>query len=66
MLDAGGSEFPRHLKQAENRRDYFAAKAMQGWMATYPSDQAFAGVSADEVARLAYRIADAMLKARSL
>ena len=45
-------------------RDYFAAKAMQGWMATFvdsePSDKTPHGV-----AEFAYQIADAMLKARS-
>lgn len=45
-------------------RDYFAAKAMQGWMASYSPDQTFAGVSAVEVASLAYRVANEMLKAR--
>ena len=38
-------------------RDYFAAKAMTGCL---PGD----GINADDRARWAYRMADAMLKAR--
>lgn len=45
-------------------RDYFAAQAMQGWLATYPDEQRFDEVNGDLVASNAYRIADAMLKAR--
>ena len=42
-------------------RDYFAAKAMQGWTANpLPNDS-----SIQEVAEWAYRQADAMLAARS-
>jgi len=42
-------------------RDWFAAKAMQGWMANgeLPDEQP------DVVARLAYRMADAMLAERN-
>jgi len=43
-------------------RDYFAAKAMQGYCAN-PQDEAW-GVDPYEVARWAYINADAMLKAR--
>jgi len=45
-------------------RDYFAAKAMQGWLATYPNDMAVQDVSPTNIADFAYRMADAMLKAR--
>lgn len=48
----------------QSLRDEFAAKAMQGWMATYSPEQPYATVDATEVAKLSYRIADAMLKAR--
>lgn len=42
-------------------RDYFAAKAMQGWLASFgPTDSP----KASSVANLAYGIADAMLAAR--
>lgn len=74
--DNGGSAFPStepdqagsiHLQHlGMTLRDYFAAKALQGWLASYPRDmkaeQAEAG--AHIVAALAYRMADAMLKAR--
>ena len=40
-------------------RDYFAAKAMQGWLV-----ETSEGVSVTAVARFAYEVADAMLKAR--
>lgn len=42
-------------------RDYFAAKAMQGWLASFgPSDSP----RYSSVAIMAYEIADAMLAAR--
>ena len=47
--------------QGMTLRDYFAAKAMQGFLAS-PLLKTESG--ADEMARNAYRVADAMLKAR--
>ena len=48
-------------------RDYFAAKAMQGWLASYPStteaDTAIDGVSG--IAEFSYAVADAMLAERA-
>ena len=42
-------------------RDYFAAKALQGWLSNPgPSDETI-----NEVAQWSYRMADAMLKART-
>jgi hypothetical protein len=45
-------------------RDYFAAEAMQGWLATYPNDMAVQDVSPTKIADFAYEMADAMLEAR--
>jgi hypothetical protein len=45
-------------------RDYFAAKAMQGWLSTYPTDHAADEVSEETIAEFAYRMADAMMDAR--
>ncbi|HIE9152634.1 TPA: hypothetical protein ACXP7I_003266 [Klebsiella variicola subsp. variicola] len=47
-------------------RDYFAAKAMQGWLASYGDEQRHPvhGQREDEVAEISYKMADAMLKAR--
>ncbi|TCD25019.1 hypothetical protein E0D81_04840 [Lelliottia amnigena] len=47
-------------------RDYFAAKALQGWLASYPDDNRHPVIAgnADEVAMNAYQMADAMLRAR--
>jgi len=72
-INDGGPAFPadelhdqtppyRHLlaSQGMTLRDYFAAKWMQGWMAT-PST---IDVSREECAHEAYRMADAMLAAR--
>jgi len=43
-------------------RDYFAAKAMQGWLSSFgPGD----AVKPEGVANLAYRVADAMIAART-
>lgn len=49
-------------------RDYFAAKAMQGWLSTYGADAPGEAVigGAHGVAGLAYAMADAMLKAREV
>jgi len=43
-------------------RDYFAAKAMQGWLASFGDD---VGVNPDGVAIFAYEVADAMVAART-
>jgi hypothetical protein len=66
-INDGGPAFPRdHRYEGHNGmtlRDYFAAKAMQGFAA----DGAFArdnGLTIDELAEDAYDVADAMLKAR--
>lgn len=47
-------------------RDYFAAKAMQGWLAGYPAGIEHPARSEDDfiIAELSYLMADAMLKAR--
>jgi hypothetical protein len=74
MKDTGGPAFPaHHFDLAENEhgmtlRDYFAAKAMQGMLATSKSLNTEAGLkatSAGDFATLAYLCADAMLEARS-
>ncbi|WP_312227594.1 hypothetical protein [Pseudescherichia sp.] len=47
-------------------RDYFAAKALQGWLSTYGDSRShpvFSG-TVDTVAENAYLLADAMLRAR--
>lgn len=46
--------------QGMDLRDYFAAKAMQGLLATTKEEQWFP----DEVAGISYEVADAMIKAR--
>lgn len=45
-------------------RDYFAGQAVAGWMGTFTDDTDGSDVNVDGVARFAYRVADAMLKAR--
>jgi len=58
--------FPTHKEEGMDLRDYFAARAMQGMLA---HDGVVYGISADiddkSGAERAYRIADAMLKARN-
>ncbi len=64
------SAFPthegNHLKDYSDPgmtlRDYFAASAMQGWLASYGSNDG--APKADTTARMAYEFADAMLRAR--
>ena len=45
-------------------RDYFAAKAMQGWLTTYADNIDCHMVSKTTIAKFSYEVADAMLKAR--
>lgn len=47
-------------------RDYFAAKALSGWLASYPESctHPIVAGNADEVAKHSYMLADAMLRAR--
>ncbi|MEG6305299.1 hypothetical protein UXP06_11975 [Enterobacter ludwigii] len=75
----GGQAFPRQQWEYDGHnnvlqyqedgmtlRDYFAAKAMQGWLASFPADACHPSVSGvcDKVAKQSYELADAMLKAR--
>ena len=64
MKDTGGPAFPHSRLGSDadgmTLRDYFAAKAMLGFLA---SDEASERSAAD-LARAAYMMADAMLKAR--
>jgi len=50
--------------QEMNMRDYFAAKALQGWLSTFTEDGAHEYIHADRLAEFCYRMADEMLKAR--
>ncbi|HHZ7075544.1 TPA: hypothetical protein ACWLWR_000324 [Morganella morganii] len=69
----GGAAFPasghpgkQHLSQeGMTLRDYFAAKAMQGIITTAaaPILTSLAGLD-DDIAKTAYELADAMLRAR--
>lgn len=69
----GGPAFPHDLGHLDapytgglSVRDYFAAKALQGWMATYGEHRHPASDgSCDITAKWAYDLADAMLKARA-
>ena len=45
-------------------RDYFAAKAMQGWLTTFGAEVRCWEVRTEIVAGFAYLMADAMLKVR--
>jgi hypothetical protein len=65
--NTGGPAFPSHGSMGEvahegmTLRDYFAAKAMQGFMANKSNPMHY---QPEEDGRWAYMIADAMLKAR--
>lgn len=72
----GGSAFPvspystdaRHWSDGSEGmtlRDYFAAKAMQGWLASWPEESPSPKhETAQQIAETAYLVADAMLKYR--
>ncbi|EUL86714.1 hypothetical protein P832_02011 [Enterobacter kobei] len=68
----GGPAFPvagsEHNYPIEGMtlRDYFAAKALSGWLASYPESctHPIVAGNADEVEKHSYMLADAMLRAR--
>jgi hypothetical protein len=70
-INDGGSAFPSPPSQHSNGfystgegmtlRDYFAAAALQGLLASIQPNQLWSG---DDVAVTCYRTADAMIKAR--
>ncbi|CAH1649906.1 conserved hypothetical protein [Hyphomicrobiales bacterium] len=67
-VNDGGPAFPvvdqgMHGTYGISQRDYFAAQAMIGLL--HPGWEANAGNQPELVARHAYALADAMLKARS-
>lgn len=64
----GGPAYPTQGYEGLTVRDYFAAKAMQGWLESYPESNQHPVVTHHEnmVAELSYLMADAMLKAREV
>ena len=65
-INSGGPAFPvdvpgHKIEIGMTLRDYFAAKAMQGYLT---HEQAANCCSVDLVARWSYEMADAMLRAR--
>jgi hypothetical protein len=52
--------FPTHKEEGMELRDYFAAKAMQGLLSTVKDEE----WQYDEVATIAYEMADSMMEAR--
>lgn len=71
--NTGGQAFPvagsdhNYAEEGMSLRDYFAAKALQGWLAGYSADEVHPVVagSTARVAQMAYIMADAMLEARN-
>ena len=67
--NTGGPAFPtatlaQKTEGGMTLRDYFAAKAMQGWLTTYPDDVDCHMVSKTAVAKFSYEMADAMIRER--
>ena len=63
--ESGGCAFPSDKSFGMTLRDYFAAKAMQGFMAS--ADAALIGtINLPNLAYNSYAIADSMLAQRSL
>lgn len=62
FLEAEGGQ-PLLASQA-TLRDYFAGNALQGFLACHAGDSMLKLPDDEHVARYAYRVADAMLKAR--
>jgi hypothetical protein len=80
MTNTGGPAFPLHNHGVQTLglhitgmtlRDYFAAKAMQAWVQSTTKQHFHNGeyhvdhVAVDRIAKTAYEMADAMLKARN-
>ena len=63
-IKTGGPAFPDYGESGMTLRDYFAAKALQGWLSTYPTEMDISNVNKEFVAKHMYEMADAMLKAR--
>lgn len=75
-IEDGGPAFPEthvqpngkepgwHGRAGMTLRDYFAAKALQGYLASYANPGAINSPSPMDAAKSAYRYADAMLEAR--
>lgn len=63
-VGGGGSYRP---EPGMTLRDYFAAKAMQGWIASFPPDESHPAVTGlcDKLAMHSYELADAMIRAMS-
>ena len=63
-INTGGPAFPFGTSfDGMTLRDYFAAKAMQGELAS--QREGYEWLSPEKLARHSYNIADAMLKARN-
>jgi hypothetical protein len=70
-FNTGGPAFPHVFDDTQNKqrvvftgmtlRDYFAAKAMQGWLASFVED---APTNVHLLAKYSYEVADAMLNRR--
>ena len=66
--ETGGNAFPHenHLShRGMSLRDYFAAQAVQGWLATFPTNIGSDDVQVEKVAQFAYEMADALIRARN-
>lgn len=60
----GGPAFPHQSSDGLTMRDYFAAKAMQGELASQRDNVEWTAGDQPALADWAYAVADAMLKAR--
>ena len=68
----GGPAFPVSRdplgpNEGMSLRDYFAGKALAGWLASFPEDAkhpALVGSSDDAIAKASYMLADSMLRER--
>lgn len=70
QISSSRIEFPDYdlvFKEGLTIRDYFAAKAMSGWLASFDPDDGMPSkeVGQKQIAEMAYSIADAMLAERN-
>ncbi len=71
QINDGGEAFPLYLPLGEgdirlgmSLRDWFAGQALNGYLASWETNNAPDFYETDHVAKTAYTYADAMLKAR--
>jgi hypothetical protein len=65
-LDSGSNGILVLCEPGMSMRDYFAAKVLQGWLASFSPAEDLPAEKMDQLAAFSYTMADAMLHAREV